>query len=266
MAISGCFAAHYNRIRKRAPLREAIRHAKTAVALSPNNSNAHRFLGDYLAVAGYKKRALPHLSEAIRLSPSLPANYAILGKYYQQKGRAKKARQYFDKALELDPENTEVLALCARNYFFKGDVLNAERYARELLRLKPGHPDALVVMGTILLKERKNDEAAEHARIVIGQHPNDYKALTLIALIETRKNPLRGGSFRLALWFRRRRNRYIALICSLVAIPVFAYLHIGMPALLPLFLLLIYLRISTLMFKRYVTRHYLSEVKIQKSF
>ena len=137
-------------------------------------------------------------------------------------------------------------------------------------------------MGMVLLKKRKLAEAMDHARIVIAKNPKDYNALKLIALIETRKNPFRGGSYRAALWMRRPVNRIVAMIGIIgISIGATEAFDIGLPvcltvevravlsvsfSLVALSLLPTYLQISSTAFTKYVTKNYLSKQSLRKDF
>ncbi|MHC4405669.1 MAG: tetratricopeptide repeat protein [Planctomycetota bacterium] len=84
----------------------ALKHARRAVELEPDEATYRAFLGELLwSVDEDLKNALKELDKAIELAPDSSSGYVARSQTRQRSGDAEKALQDAEKAVELGPEN-----------------------------------------------------------------------------------------------------------------------------------------------------------------
>jgi tetratricopeptide (TPR) repeat protein len=274
VALASCLVQEYLRTRKKEPLVEAKEVAARAVGQAPDNAGAHCMLGEALGHLKERKKAEEHIRIAIKLAPQNAEYRVSMGNLMRRWRKPYKALDWYHEALTLNPRSTSALVNCANHWYYrKGDLAKTEDYTRQALAIAPEYAPALVLMGFVLLQQGKIAEAVEHARLVINRDPNSRDALFLIAVIETRRNMLRGLGFRIALWYGQKGNRYwFTLVCVLAAIVAAGYGGKNVaPYIVQIFYVfllgfILYLRYSVKAMMRYVDKNYLSPQQLKKDF
>ena len=93
---------------------EAMREAKQAVALGPNNPTAYDALIENLIYAGKAEEALKQIEQSIRLDPNLPGEKLFLkGMAYYTQGRLEEAVSVIDRARSHNPKQNRYAAIQA---------------------------------------------------------------------------------------------------------------------------------------------------------
>jgi tetratricopeptide (TPR) repeat protein len=273
--LSSALRSQYTNTGRKFYLKEAVSAGKRAVELAPNDPWTHYYLANSLFYTD-KKQALKHIEEALRLSPNSPKIHICLGDYYWVRRRKNKALQSYEKALSLNPNDGNALVRCAHYWIFaRGNLTKAEELLTQALNLHPGYHTALIDMGLVRLRQGRIKEAMEHARVVIGQRPDDFGALTLVAMIEVKNNWFRGMDFRLTTWFSQYSSRWgLVLFFTAFATAVMGALAYLIKArytatiwmlILPT-LALIHLYSDLRYFRSYVRRKYQAPQKLDEKY
>jgi tetratricopeptide (TPR) repeat protein len=154
---------------------DATRAAGEALAIDPENAEAHWVLGTILAAelegrveAGRPAAgARPTLDDAIahleRARPSRPLDAGLamtLGRLYLSKRDFGKARELLDPVLEREPDHTEAAYLIAQAQLGAGDLDGAARSLDTVIASEPQFTRALIDRADVALRQRRWDEAA----------------------------------------------------------------------------------------------------------
>jgi type IV pilus assembly protein PilF len=159
-------------------LDKAEYHAREAIKLKPDYSNAYNYLGTiyyrqgrmeeaieafekalsnllymspqdaqrnlggvYLALKQYHE-AIIHLKEAIRLVPDFVPALNDLGKAYEGLKMYGEARRAYEKALEYNPEYVGALLNMGEFLYRSGDKQKSKEYFEKVIRAEPGSDSA----------------------------------------------------------------------------------------------------------------------------
>ncbi|MBI1216035.1 MAG: tetratricopeptide repeat protein [Alphaproteobacteria bacterium] len=278
VVLSTCLEQQYKKTLDKSLLEAAAESARTALRLAPENPRAHLRYASILIENKKWKEGEAEIEKAMALDPQSESPHMFLGLLYWQRRKYDKALDCFEAVLRKSPENVQALVNCGGYWLhIKGDKAKAEDYARQALRIAPENNQAQVLMGNLLLREGKTEEAMEHARIVLSRVPDDYATLLLVAIIESRRNWLRGMGFRFAVLFLKiDRGKRLALLriglfagalggfagAAAAGLPEWVCIAAGMiPS-----CIVIYLRASLRGMKKYVIRNYLSPQNLKKDF
>jgi tetratricopeptide (TPR) repeat protein len=154
---------------------DATRAAGEALAIDPENADAHWVLGTIFAAelegrveAGRPATSSkPTLDDAIshleRARPSRPLDAGLamtLGRLYLTKRDFTKARDVLDPVLEREPEHAEAAYLIAQAQLGTGDLDGAARSLDVVIASEPQFTRALIDRADVALRQRRWDEAA----------------------------------------------------------------------------------------------------------
>ena len=141
---------------------EALRQAKAALAINPNNATAHLNGGLALGQLGKLDAEKSELLQAIRCKPDYELAYYDLGILLDDQRDFDGAIAQYKKALALKPEDVRARYNLGVAYDSKGDYISAIREYREVKRRDPSKLDARQNLAADLLK---NDPAAGIAEL-----------------------------------------------------------------------------------------------------
>jgi tetratricopeptide (TPR) repeat protein len=153
---------------------DATRAAGQALAIDPENGEAHFVLGTILAAelegrveAGRPTGARPTLDDAIshleRARPSRPLDAGLamtLGRLYLMRRDFAKARALLDPVLEREPDHAEAAYLIAQAQLGTGDLEGAARSLDTVIAAEPQFTRALIDRADVALRQRRWDDAA----------------------------------------------------------------------------------------------------------
>ncbi len=171
---------------------EANRLVNLAVAMIPENSEAHAQKGILLWRAGDRETAIVHFREAIRLDPWKASIHRKLGILLSELNRMTEAQVELEEAIRLDPKLTYVhydLGIVLQSL---GKMKQAETAYRNALKQDPNHAGAYNNLGVVLGQTGNIKAASEQfakalqldpdyedaavnlarARKALGQYPN----------------------------------------------------------------------------------------------
>jgi len=138
-----------------------------ALALRPDNAEAHNNNANALYALGRYDEAVAGYERAIALDPSYVDAYSNLGRALRRMGRFEQALTQFDRALTFRPDDAEAqygrgVALAALQ---KNDAAVAA--FDRVLELRPEHDKVHFQRGNTLWAQRRSDEAlADYDRVI----------------------------------------------------------------------------------------------------
>jgi serine/threonine-protein kinase len=111
-----------------------------AIALNPQNAEAHHIYGWVLGVLGNARDAIPHFHRALALEPGRLITLSSLAELSMREHRFDEARRWADSALAVDPGYWFAYTWRARVQLQAGQIAEARRDAELALRLSGGEP------------------------------------------------------------------------------------------------------------------------------
>lgn len=118
---------------------EGVAAAERAIALDPNNADAHTTLAYGRVYQGRPQEAIALVRKAMRLNPRYPTQYpSILGRSYYHAGQYREAIDTLRHALELNPIRTPPRLYLVLSHVALGDLDDARWEAAEILVHAPG--------------------------------------------------------------------------------------------------------------------------------
>ncbi|MFL2583429.1 MAG: tetratricopeptide repeat protein [Gammaproteobacteria bacterium] len=155
---------------------EAVDANQTAVALSPQDAEAHSNLGITLQELGRLDEAEASLNQAIALKPDFAEAHFNLGITLKELGRLEEAVASCNQAIALNPDN-------AKAHFNLGVILQelgrldeAEASLNQAIALKPDFAEAHFNLGNTLQELGRLDEAEASYNQAIALKPNYTEA------------------------------------------------------------------------------------------
>jgi tetratricopeptide (TPR) repeat protein len=155
---------------------EALRCFEEAIALSPDNSAAHKNMADLLSVLERHDEAAAHYERVLRLNPEDASAHNNMGGVFLQRGMFREATERFGRAIKLDP-------CCAEAYSNLGHALRELGLLREAvnclsaaIRLKPGLGAAHANLGCVMHQLGSHADAIECAGRALALDPGNASA------------------------------------------------------------------------------------------
>lgn len=116
---------------------EALGHFQKAVAVEPQNDEAHYFIGLIARMQNKLEIAGPEFTEAVRLNPNHAKALGNLALIQLERKHVDEARKNFLRVLELEPEDQIAHAMLGGIFLKQRILAEAEKHLREALRLNP---------------------------------------------------------------------------------------------------------------------------------
>ena len=197
------YTAHYmlamTLIDQRRP-KEALVEAKTALEINPLLYDAHFAAALANMDLGRLKEGIKHTETLCKIRPDSDEPYHMLGSIKQTQKKYKASIPFLLKALEIAPDNPNIHTDLGQAYKAAPNKMKeARECAQAALQLEPENKMALTLMGEVLLFEGQEEEALEHAKAALRSDPSYPDALALIGSIKTRRSPIMGVWWRIAV-------------------------------------------------------------------
>ncbi|HEY1769303.1 MAG TPA: tetratricopeptide repeat protein [Chthoniobacterales bacterium] len=170
----------------------AIRYAKQAVALAPNDIDGYQRLCEVQLTAGDHKAALQTLDNAARVQTNDPSFWTQLGKLYlaliaqaenPKPKDLEKINLVFRKALALAPDDASVLKDAADYFAASDQVKDAIPLYLRVLELQPNDSSAREKLATGFMLTNQRDKAIEMLQEIIQQHPEADQPYELLGKV-----------------------------------------------------------------------------------
>ncbi len=163
--------------------RRARAELERALALEPDNAEAHRWSAWVAYSDGQPDKAMAAFRRALGAQPGLYLYPLEFGEMLLYLGRPEEAAGQFEQAHRLTPENYTVTNMLAVARGLLGRQQEAEELFQESLDIQP-NPLAYRNLGYMRFRERRYEEAVdnlERAREMVGETPNDWLIWDLLA-------------------------------------------------------------------------------------
>jgi len=158
----------------------AIEEYRNALALNPNNVEAHQKLGFLLYNVKVKdKEGMAHLSKAIQLDPGNPRAHHDLGMALLHQRRFDEAIGHLSTALQLRPQGLDeqynpvnMHYYLGQAFLLKGDSKEAQVVLSKAVSLDPNHVQARYRLALALADQGKFDQALTHYSKAVEIRPD----------------------------------------------------------------------------------------------
>jgi tetratricopeptide (TPR) repeat protein len=197
---------------------EAVRWFQQAIAISAGIAEFHHHLGVALQALGQHSEAIEAYGRAIEISPQFRDPYLPLAVLLLRRGEKGPGIECLRRAYEVCPERAWGRLQLARVHIETGDLDEAERCLRPLTQLEESSVEARVLLGNVLQRLGRFEEACILFEEVLAAEPErEEAALGLIysrRLSEDDRSLLCGISDRLNTphaGSSRRRSLHFAL-------------------------------------------------------
>ncbi len=160
-------------------LDDAIRRARGATQISPDDAETHLVLGKYLELNRNVRAAQVQYERALEVDPSPAVRQAVYGpllRVLMKTSKRDEADKLSKRWLSEHPQNAECRynrAWVTSQLSGKNNKLEAIDEYRKALALNPELVQAHYNLAILLVDQGKNDEAARELRSFIEKSPND---------------------------------------------------------------------------------------------
>lgn len=151
---------------------DALAASERAVALSPDDAEAHNNFGSLLREVGELGAAQEAFIRATSLNPNYVEAYLNLGTLLQDKDRLVAAEKAYHQALSLQPKNVRTHKRLGDLYKHWKRFSDAESSYRTAIELSPENADFHNDYGLVLKDEGKYEAAADSLQRAISLRPN----------------------------------------------------------------------------------------------
>ncbi|MBA3543146.1 MAG: tetratricopeptide repeat protein [Chthoniobacterales bacterium] len=171
----------------------AIRYAREAIALSPQEIDGYQRLAEVQLTAKNRKAALQTLDHAARVETNDPSFWTQLGKLYLallaqpekelKADELQKVNAVFRKALALAPGDASVLKDAADYFAASQQVQEAIPLYLRVLELQPNDSNAREKLATGFMLTNQRGKAIAMLQEIIQQHPEKYQPYELLGRV-----------------------------------------------------------------------------------
>ncbi len=206
---------------KTAQFRLALKDLSDAIAIAPDNAEAHRRRGAIYLETGRINQAIADLSKAIELDPDNPLAYQNRGAAYARRRRYHRAFSDFGTAIVLDPTLAEAYRGRGTIYGIHGQHPQALTDFSKMVALAPNDASAHHLRGTAFMATKRMEEAIAEFETALECDPSLAQAHQSlgIAFVECGNHARAIDSFTRAIEldgklieaYRRRSEAYRAL-------------------------------------------------------
>ena len=162
---------------------EAVEANQTAVALSPQDAEAHNNLGNTLKELGRLKEAESSYNKAIALMPNYAEAYCNLGITLHGLGRLDKSEASYNQAIALKPELAEAHINLGITLQELGRLKEAEASYNQAIKLTPDDAEAYCNLGNVLKELGRLNDAETSFTKAIALMPNFAEAHSNLGVV-----------------------------------------------------------------------------------
>ena len=162
---------------------EAVEANQTAVALSPQDAEAHNNLGNTLKELGRLKEAESSYNKAIALMPNYAEAYCNLGITLHGLGKLDKSEASYNQAIALKPELAEAHINLGITLQELGRLKEAEASYNQAIKLTPDDAEAYCNLGNALKELGRLNDAETSFTKAIALMPNFAEAHSNLGVV-----------------------------------------------------------------------------------
>lgn len=156
---------------------EALKLAKEANKLEPDNDLILRCMGIYLGFLGRYVEAIPYFDKALEIKPNSYQALRSKGGALSWLGRNEDAITYFDQALKIKPDDYGSLHYKGVALSYLGREEEAISYFDKALKINPNDYQALRKKGVALVRLGHAEDAITYFDQALKINANDYNSL-----------------------------------------------------------------------------------------
>ena len=164
-----------NTLQELGRLEEAEASYSKAIAIKPDLAQAHSNLGNTLQKLSRLEEAEASYRKAIAVKPDLVEAYSNLGTTLQELGRLEEAEASYRKAIEIKPEFAQAYSNLGNTLKELGRLEEAEASYSKAIAIKPDLAEAYSNLGNTLKELGRLEDAEASYRRAISLEP-DYEA------------------------------------------------------------------------------------------
>ena len=158
---------------------EAVGYSLRALALDPNDSEAHIDLGAAYREMGNVQEAEFQMRKAVALAPLDVKARAVLGELYLSQQRLPEAEEQYRRLVAIRPDSRGYLGLGMVRWH-RGDVREAERCFTEAASLAPSMAQPHMMLGLLYVELGRNAEGESELRKALERDPTNAGALSAL--------------------------------------------------------------------------------------
>ncbi|MBI9076856.1 MAG: tetratricopeptide repeat protein [Desulfatibacillum sp.] len=132
----------------------ALVHFKKAISMNPSLHQAHSYMAAIFLEAGEEEKAIEEYQQAVKFKPNLPQVHNRLGLLFAKKGQARLAAMHFDQARNLDPDFTDATYNLAYLLFQLHSYPQAQLLLQEIIQKSPESADAISLLELIQTRKQ----------------------------------------------------------------------------------------------------------------
>lgn len=194
-------------------LNEAMQTVATLLHAAPNDADAHRLKAEALRRLKRPQEALKSAREAISLSPDNPLGYHILGVIHYGMKDYRAALAVVREGRQRAPDHPELMAQEALIVFETRGGKAAEPLMEAALQRSLESDYVCVLAGRIALARNQLEPARDLLASVLRRNVDDEEALSLYLLTDRRRYGLLRAGFQFPYW--RREHGLLGWMCWL---------------------------------------------------
>ena len=156
---------------------------QTAVALSPQDAEAHCNLGTTLQELGRLGEAEASYNQAIELKPDYAEAHYNLGNTHKKMGMLHEAEANYTRVIALKPDYADAHYNLGNTHKKMGMLYEAEANYTRAIALKPDYAEAHYNLGNTLLELRRLDEAEGSYTQALALKPDYSTAKHMLAAL-----------------------------------------------------------------------------------
>ena len=150
----------------------AIAKWNEALALNPEDAQAHSNLGVLLASVGRADEAMAHYRKAMEFEPDYADGYTNLGIALARAGKLDDAIPYLEKAAQLSPWDAKAHSNLGAALAEEGRSAEAIAECERALQLSPGDVEGQANLAIALAKAGRTDDAIAHFEKAVSASPD----------------------------------------------------------------------------------------------
>ena len=166
---------------------QAVEKLKKAVAVAPEDEDAHYNLGIALAAAGQTGEARREYEKALEIFPDYGEAHNNLGNLLMNQNEFAEAVTHFQNALAIAPENPIAENNLGTALARQGKVAEALPHFSEAIRLKSDYLEARLNLANGYMTLSRLDEAAQELNTVLRLNPAFEPAQKALARLRARQ-------------------------------------------------------------------------------
>lgn len=156
---------------------------RRALAINPNDSDAHHNYGAFLCSRNRMREAIEHFLTAVRnpLYASPDRSYVNAGVCARRAGDLKAATEHFQAALKARPGQAQALYQLADMAYARRDYATAKRYLNELAQVGVTTAEVLWLGARVERQLGNRNAEASYARQLTNRYPDSAEVRALRA-------------------------------------------------------------------------------------